>query len=307
MSEGSQVSMWEQMQLVFQEKEAIYAQREQKLEAYHLELKKYEDVLNQKILFLEEERTQLDQEKKEIEKRWEELHAYEESAKKSMEAVLEEKLKIQQQENLQMEQRLHAETAELAEMTQRLRVVAEESPSERKEDLKTEDLEAGNADVDQNAEETLKKEENMSPEGRPEDAGADQKVTEEARTDDVDQKDSEHIPDLLTKLEEAAKKVFPNGSVEDLDKEMLCMGVGDKEIRVFLKEPVNEVQIFAIRKGGGTDRVLQQKISRANQLQQDWVFACRENHLTCTMPFTSQTDPDVIMEKCAECITNYFM
>lgn len=307
MSEESQVSMWEQMQLVFQEKEAIYAQREQKLEAYHLELKKYEDVLNQKILFLEEERTQLDQEKKEIEKRWEELHAYEESAKKSMEAVLGEKLKLQQQENAQMEQRLHAETAELAEMTQRLRVAAEESPSERKEDLMAEDLDAENIDVDQTEETLQKAEEDLSTGERSEDAETDQKVAEEARTDSVDQKNSEHIPDLLMKLQEAAKKVFPNGSVEDLDKEMLCMSVGDKEIRVFLKDPMNEVQIFAIRKGGGTDRVLQQKISRANQLQQDWVFACRENHLTCTMPFTSQTDPDVIMEKCAECITNYFM
>lgn len=286
MSQDNQ-DMLEQMERILAEKEAVFSKRQKQLESYHQELKKFEEELNLKISFLEEERIRLDQEKKEVEKRWSELKEYEETVKRN--SVFAEKLKLQEQDLQQLEQNLQREADEFEDRKKRLGIQTEvvrpiEEPAKEKNEAVTKDTEQ----VEKKGSEAMQ-----------------EPICE---VDDTSTTESEEkVPELLLRMEAAAQKVFPSGSVEDLTRDMLCVSVGDKEVRIFLKEPMNEAQIFTVRMGGGTDRELQQKINRTNQIQQDWVFSCRENHLTCTMPFTSQTDPDVIMEKCAECINNYFM
>lgn len=290
-------TMLEELELMLAEKEEIFVKREKQLQDYHQELKKLESELNQKISFLKEERARLDQEKEKIEESWKEIRAQEENAQKA--AVFAERLKQKRQENLQLEQSLLKETDELLERKKHLGISSVEAP-----DLIEEQPEEP---VSHYAEQNQKAD--IVPESGTQektDTGSEEPALE-MESELIPEKEPDKIPELLRKMEAAARQIFAGGTVEELTEERLCVSVGDKEVRFFVKEPMNEAQIFTVRMGGGTDRELQQKIRKANQIQQDWLFICKENHLTCTMPFTSQTNPEVVVEKCAECMTNYFM
>ena len=275
----SDANILERVNRIFTEKNKVFEKRELQLKTYHEELKQLEQELLEKANSLQKERDHLEQEKKQLEERWKEIKDYEENAKKGMDEILTQ-LKLQEQENDLLEKKRKEESEEILQGKARLGILEPSfvpetentsAKSKRKEEVKQE---SGNNQ---------------------------QKSSGDPSVDAVEV--TQNVKILL----DSVKKHFPNAFVEEQKEDFLCVSVGNKELRFFFKEPVNEAQIYAIRKGGGTDRELQQQIAKANQIQQEWEFSCKDNHLTSTMPFTNETDFEIVAKKCAECINKYIL
>lgn len=272
--EAQTQDFYQKMNAVFEEREAIYQNREKKIAESREELAKRETELAARQEKLLEEKKALEAERKELAEerdRLEDMRGQLLKEKEQLEAeqrkLLQEKLSLQSRINEQM--RLEDEEGQ---MQQKAVEPEKEKAAEPEPDYIPEDIP------------------DTVPENVP-DSGTEE--TQEGKQET-----------LLQSFVRAAKETFPDARTLELTEEAFCLSIGDKELRILDEEPLPKAVILARRE---KNKALLKGIDTFNRMQSEWIFAYQENHLHAAMPFTRETTADVVLQKCAEAMTRFFL
>ena len=272
-----------QMEEVLIDKEKIINQKLEELNSTKATLEEFKAKLMQKVNELKAEQEAFAQEKAEFEAHvtaeneridaaWVEIHEYEEKLKISTDEVLAEKVKFEMLQKERLEQELKADIPYVA-------------PIENLSEL------AAMVGIDMEMSIDTKELENVTENIVVEDTNAN--FEEENKT-------SKWFDDFKS----VAEKMFtgPKNYVIEITEEHFCMQIGEKELRIFNKEPLPEAHIVVNRKNAKNDAKLQKRLPLLSRAIPDWTFEAEANHLICKMYFTNQTNTELVLTRCKECI-----
>ena len=279
---NTQPSAIAQMKQVLVEQQEIIDNKLQELEVRKNSLAEFESKVVQKVNELKSEQDAFAQEKaefkayvtaenKKIDAAWVEIREYEDKLKASTDEVLAEKIQFEELQKERLEKELKADI-----------------PGNLTSSVNLTELGAMigiDVDTPADVEEMEKTPENVLVEGIP--AGLEPE-----------------IPELFNDFKSVAERMFsgPKNYVIEITEEHLCMQIGDKEVRLFNNEPLPEVHIVVNRKNARSDAKLQKKLPLIARTIPDWTFETEANHLICKMYFTNQTNIELVLTKCKECI-----
>ena len=258
--ETVQKSALEQMNEILIDKEKVIDRKREELDAYMTELKGFETELMQKTQELQAWQERLKESETQLNKKWEELRTFEANLQNTTNEVLQEKVKLEQLNKERLESEL--QTTNTLGIGARL------------------DLNSLRSSIG------IAVQEPVVPHVPD--------VKEETPTDE--------IPEFMLHIQEEFEKAFPQPKnyVIETKPELFCMKIGDKELRVFNKEPLAELHIVVNHKNAKNDSKLQRKLTLLARSTSDWVFEPEDNHLVCKMYFTKETKPELIINRCKE-------
>lgn len=268
------VNVLEQMNQILADKERVIDEKRIALQKEMDELKAYENELVQKTLELKSAQEALENEKQELAARWEKVEEYEKNLEASMSKVLEEKVN----QELKNKEILEKELAVTV-------------PETKEEKLDLNKLRAS-VGIPVAVTETEVVQENT--------------VDEKKEAEESEEK--KRLSEVISRIEVEAAKVYrePKNYVLEVTPWMLCMQIGNKEMRVFVKEDGSpcEVHVVVSHRNAESDTKLKKKFPLWQREIPDWEFVTTANQLVAKMFFTPDTDAKVVVSKVKECIKN---
>ena len=265
------VSILQQINNLMEEKEAVYRKREEQLQEYHSRLKEFEKQLTEKVKELQEKKKELEEREKELQRKQNELETYEKNMQESIDMLLSEKMKLESRNKEQLEDIQRKEEENL------------------RDEWENSELEKLGASLGIALPSILEKDE--SEKGN----------FEEAELTTYGEK----IPELFQEMEKVVKKKYAKWDVIEILPERFCVQVGDKEIRVFHRQPIPLVQIVMYKRAAKTDKKIQTKIVAICRIEPEWSITCEENNIICSMAFQKETEVELVLEKCNQFMKNH--
>ena len=255
-------SALEQMNEILIDKEKVIDKKREELDAYMVELKNFENQLVQRTQELQAWQLRLEKNERNLNAKWEELRTFETNLQNTTNQVMQEKVKLEQLNKERLESELQMNNS-----------IGNDTRL---------DLNSLRASIGIDVQEV--------------DVSKVQDVKEEAPV--------EEIPEFMLRIQEEAEKAFPQPKnyVIETKPDVFCMKIGEKELRVFNKEPLPELHIVVNHKNAKNDSKLQRKLALLARSVPDWVFEPEDNHLVCKMYFTKETKADLVISRCKECM-----
>lgn len=261
------VSILQQMNRLMEEKEMVFQKREEQLQAYHKRLKEFEVQLTKKTKDLQEHQKKLEERERELQRKQEELNAYEKNIEENMEMLLEEKVKMENQSKAQLES------------------VFEQEKENLRSEWENSELEKLGASLGLE----MPKEEHLESE----------------ESQDIQDVYEEEIPKLFQDMEKAVKKKYVKWDIIEILPERFCVQAGDKELRIFNRNPIPLAQIVMYKRNAKTDKKIQAKTVAICRIEPEWSIVCEENNIVCSMPFQKETEVEIVLEKCCQFMKNH--
>lgn len=144
--------------------------------------------------------------------------------------------------------------------------------------------------------------EEKSEQEKSEQEKSEQKISDMKKEEPETEQESGTWENVMESFISEAEKIFPEGKKLECMKELFCMEIGDKELRIIAGNPF-KAEILAKREKNAT---LMKGISQLNKTQEEWEFSYQNNCLKCAMPFTEAVPAEMVIQKCAEALLNYF-
>lgn len=296
--ESTQTStVLDQMNQILDEKEAIIDEKQKKLELYQKELKLFENQLVSKTNDLKKEQLRIEEEHRKLEKRikeenekidmrWSELHEYEANAQNSMEKILQEKLKLEEQSK----EKLKEELDEYSFI----------SSSENDFNLEALRSSVGLSNDSSTVSTTMEAEEDAVKSKKEDLPKVEEKKVDEATADE--------IPKFFRMLEKEITKNYPKWNMIEILPERYCLEVSSrpsKEIRFFITEGGARVDVVMQRKNAKNDRKAQNDVISLARVEPDWNITTEDNSIVCGFDFPINTEVSFVLKKCNDFIKTH--